>query len=190
MEEIFKDIPGYEWLYQASNLGSIKSLKWWRRNTWKEKILNKYKDTKWYLFVILFNNWNKKHRLIHRLICITFLGNNEDKEVNHKNWIKDDNNLNNLEWMTRSENQKHSHRFIWNKTHFQTNNPSKWKFWILNPKSKKVNQYDRQWNFIKTWDCIKDVKRKLWISSASIYRCNKWIDKTAWWFIWKYFEYK
>lgn len=52
---------------------------------------------------------------------------------------------------------------------------------------QKVNQYDLEWNFIKTWDCIKDIKRQLKLHIWHISSCCKWKCKTFWWFIWKYY---
>jgi hypothetical protein len=96
-----------------------------------------------------------------------------------------------LEWCTASENLKHSwknwlHKMT--KNHISlSNNFSKWKFWKLHHRAKKVNQYDLDWNFIKTWDSIRDVERELKINNSHISSCCNWKKKTAWWFTWKIF---
>lgn len=191
--EIWKDIIWYEWLYQVSNIWNVKSLqktnigRWWCLRIYKEKIMKLSKDTKGYTFVRLANNKKTKNMKIHRLVAQAFIPNPEKKpDVNHINWITTDNRLENLEWVTKSENQLHSIRVLWNKTLFQTNHPHKWKFWKNNHLSKKVNQYDLQGNFIKTWDCMRDVRRELWINVGHLSSVCKWNRKTTGWYKWEF----
>ncbi len=183
-EEIFKDIPWYEWLYQISSLWRVKSLNY--QKTKQEKIL-KTLFCNWYGRVRLPISINKKISLVHRLVAQAFIPNPENKpQVNHINWIKSDNRVDNLEWVTISENAIHNHKILWYKTYYSYNHPTKWKK-LLNPCfTKKVNQYDLEWNFIKTWNSIINIKRELNINNSDIWECCKWRRKTAWWFIWKY----
>jgi hypothetical protein len=104
--EIWKNIPGYE-NYQASNFGNIRSLNY--KRTGIIKVLKPIQNISNYLWVNVFSN-NKRNRIyIHRLVCFTFLGiNNKYKEVNHKNGIKSDNRLENLEWCDRKKNMQHA----------------------------------------------------------------------------------
>lgn len=61
-----------------------------------------------------------------------------------------------------------------------------WLFWKESPCSKKVNQYTKNLEFIKTWDSLSDVKRELWIDQSRIMLCCKWLAITTWNFKWKY----
>lgn len=187
--EIWRPINGYEWLYEVSNLGRVNNLNSY--NTGKEKILRTPIDKKWYPRVRLFNNSKWKTIKVHRLVALAFIPNPENKpQVNHIDWNKLNNNLDNLEWCTNKENQYHAWK-MWlckssEKNFFKTNNPSKWKFWKDSISSKKINQYSLSWELIKTWDSASDVRRELWILQSSISANCKWIYKTAGGFIWRY----
>ena len=112
--EVWKTIQGFE-NYEVSNLGNIKSLSRPRANgknssfLTKEKILKPQLDKDGYCLINIVGNNKMKTLKIHRLVAIEFLENKEKKpQVNHKNGIKSDNRLENLEWCTQSENMKHS----------------------------------------------------------------------------------
>jgi len=184
MEE-WIDIKGFEWLYQVSDLGRIKSFK--RRWIWKTKILKLCKTKKWYIKVGLSKKCLTKSYLVHRLVAIHFIPNTENKpEVNHILWNKWDNRACMLEWNTKSENELHKYKVLWNNSHFLKCNPSLWKFWKDNKSSKKVNQYDLAWNFIKLWYSIADVNRDLKIAQSNVSKCCKWERKSCWGYRWKF----
>ena len=113
MEEIWKDIPDYEGLYQVSNLGNVKNLsrvvvsKRGTR-TIRERVLKPYPTKHGYLFVKLSKNDKSKAIAIHKLVAICFLNHTTDGThniiVDHINGIKTDNTLNNLQLISHREN--------------------------------------------------------------------------------------
>lgn len=106
--EIFKDIKGYEGLYQVSNMGNVKSLGNGGSNS-KEKILKPQKNYKNYLFVGLWKQGKRKFYLIHRLVAEAFINNpNNYEEVNHRDEDKTNNTIENLEWCTHFYNCNYS----------------------------------------------------------------------------------
>lgn len=120
--EIWKDIVGYEGLYQVSNLGRIKRLekitKWHTKHTSysrldKEKILTQEILKNGYPGIRLSKNGIKKRIAAHRIIAKAFLPNPENKPcINHKDGDRTNNNIENLEWCTYSENNIHEWRVL------------------------------------------------------------------------------
>ena len=111
MKEEWRDIKGYESLYQVSNLGRIKSLKN-NRDNYREKILKVVQRGKHgYLGIGLHKNGKSKSFYIHRLVAEAFIPNpNNYKEVNHKDENKQNNRVENLEWCTREYNNRYGTR--------------------------------------------------------------------------------
>jgi hypothetical protein len=117
MEEIWAPIDGYP-NYEVSSLGRIKSLpkqidhKQYIEYA-KERIITEKRHTSGYLSVSLSHNGKKKQFLIHRLVAAAFLVKEPSHtQVNHKNGIRTDNRVDNLEWVTVSENHRHSFRVL------------------------------------------------------------------------------
>lgn len=106
--EIWKDIPGWEGLYQASNFGRVKSLARESSNgkTLKSRILRQTFGSKGYLRVRLYKGQGPTPYQVARLIALTFLPNSENKPTaDHINAVKTDNSISNLMWATHHENQ-------------------------------------------------------------------------------------
>lgn len=110
MDEEWKTIPGYEGIYQASNLGRIRSLprKNRRGNKISPRILKLISHRQGYLRVHLFKGDSSMTFQVHRLVMMTFVGDGKGYEVNHRNGNPADNRLENLEYVTRLENVRHS----------------------------------------------------------------------------------
>ena len=111
MNEIWKDIEGYEGLYQVSNLGRVKSLSKYDRlgRLHVERIKSTVNNGNGYLSVNLKHNGKQVMRTVHRLVADAFIQNKLSlPEVNHLNGDKTDNRVSNLEWCTHSENMQHS----------------------------------------------------------------------------------
>lgn len=110
--ESWKDIEGFKGRYSVSNLGRVRSnfrIKG-PRNTIKTNtiILKQGISNSGYSRVNLHSDGKQRCYSVHRLVAKAFIPNPEAKpQTNHKNGIKTDNRLENLEWATRSENQRH-----------------------------------------------------------------------------------
>lgn len=119
-EEIWKDIEGYEGLYQISTVGRVKRVARYytqyngltgKENTHflPEMIMKPFEDEDGYLRIQFIKNGHRKKHFVHRLVALNFISNPDDKpEVNHVYGDKKDNRVENLEWVTSSENQRHA----------------------------------------------------------------------------------
>jgi len=165
MIEIWKDIIGYEGLYQVSSLGRIKSLKNRQGNVQLLKIRIMKNG---YCEVGLFKNKKYKYFLVHRLVAIAFVPNpNNYPEINHKDENPQNNCADNLEWCSRQYNINYGHRNekVSEKARHRktlgnhTNHPRGSK----NHNSKPVEQYDIEGNYLNRFDCVADAERYLGI---------------------------
>lgn len=132
MEEVWKDIEGYEGLYQVSNLGRVKSLG--NNKTRKEKVL-RCRVKGGYLFIDLHKNGELKTFKVSRLVAQAFISNPENKPiVDHINTIRTDDRIFNLRWCTQKENMNNP----LTKQNFKGRTPSnKGKHWKLDPITNK-----------------------------------------------------
>lgn len=119
-QEVWKDIPSWLGIYQASSHGNIRSVprkiqqtnckfkSGIQERTVGGKVLSPKTGRGGYLYVNLWFNNKAKMRAVHRLVCEAFVGEAVGLDVNHKNGIKSDNSAKNLEWLTRKENLNHA----------------------------------------------------------------------------------
>lgn len=183
--EEWKDIPGYENLYQASSLGRIKSCakticytngKIIHR---KEKILSLVNSYGQYLTVGLNKNSEHKTYNVHYLIALTFIENPDNLPcINHKDENKYNNTVNNLEWCSYSYNTTYNNAM---RTRLNTRNANN-SFGC----EKKVHQCDLQGNTIRVWNSVRSIERELGYKSSNISSCCLNKRKTAYGYIWKY----
>lgn len=175
--EIWKDIKGYEGLYQVSNTGKVKSLK---RNT-NNQYCNKDKERKYYnihgyLQIILCKEGKKQSSLVHRLVAETFIPNPDKLPcVNHKDENKLNNNVENLEWCTYEYN-----------TNYGTRNKRSSEKTRNNKFSRPVLQYTLNGVYIKEYPSIKEIERETGLNAGNICNCCNGKYKTAYGYIWKY----
>lgn len=183
--KIFIDIKWYEWLYSIYRDGRVWSYprEWikWSGSCKNGRFLKKWMSSSWYFSVALCKNWIPISHLIHRLLLEHFVENPENKEeVNHINWIRTDNRVENLEWCTSKENSQHSYHVLKRK-------PSHlWRFWGLHHRSKKVLQVDKLWNNVKTFWSTYEAQRETGYSQSGVSACARGKTSHFHWFIWKY----
>lgn len=182
MQEIWKDVVGFEGLYKFSNLGNVIST---RRNYSKGTWYLKPFYNGGYLRVSLVVNWKKKSFLVHRLVAEAFIPNPDNRDtVNHIDGCKTNNHVENLEWATRKEQTIHAIK-IGLRPNIVPHTPLKGS---LNPLSKPVYQYDKNGNLINKWSCAREASETLNFSKNSIYRCCCGNRKTYKGYIWAHEE--
>ena len=183
-KEIWKDIKGYEGLYQVSNLGRVKSLERKvyagrkRMRIQNGKILSNNKTNgNGYKVVSLNNNGIAKNKYVHRLVAEAFIINyNNYKYINHKDENKENNCVDNLEWCTAQYN------FTYNGLNIRNGEKN-----LNNPQiSKKINQLSEENKIIKTYPSISEASRQLKVSYQAISDCLKGKQKHSAGYKWEY----
>ena len=184
MEEIWKDIQGYEGKYQVSNYGNVKSLNFNRKN--KEQPLKPQLLTKGYLGVRLYKNGIGETLKIHRLVAQAFIPNPKQyPEVNHK----DENKQNNFVWINEDGSvDLEKSNLEWCSTYYNCNYGTRNnRVAIINGTgSKIVLQFDSNGNLIKEFPSIGEVIRYYGYSRSSISKCCNGKCKQAYGYIWKF----
>lgn len=150
--EIWKDIKGYEGLYQVSNYGRVKSLEriinqWNRFKVCKrhcpERLLKQITEKDGYYIVNLYKNGQRDWRRVHRLVAEAFIKNpNNLPYVNHKDLNKQNNCIDNLEWCTDLENKQHAKE----NGHIR--------------KGKPIGKYDLQGNLIVSYSNARECAKQ------------------------------
>lgn len=146
--EVWKDIKGYEGLYQVSNFGRVKSLFRYK------KILKLCKSESGYLCVNLYKNKKMKRITVHRLVAENFI-NKPTLEVNHKDGNKENNFISNLEWVTTKENIIHRFKVLKQKPYRKYTDENidwntkqginKYARLYYQKNKEKILEYGRQW---------------------------------------------
>ena len=157
--EIFKPIMGFE-DYQVSSCGVIKN----RHGRSLKQRMDKYG----YATIVLCKNGVPKNFFVHRLVALTFIPNSECKEtVNHKNGIKTDNRVENLEWATQSENNQHAYDTGLSKPHRLRGEK--------NGRAKITDiQYKEIVKRLKKGEKQKEIASVYGLSASRVYRIKKY----------------
>ena len=165
-EEIWCPIKGFENIYEVSDQGRVRSLKFG-----KERILKPALTTQGYLIVGLCKNGEIKQCLVHRLVALAFIPNPDNlPEVNHKDENKENNSVQNLEWCDQKYN-----------INYGTRNQM-----VSMKLSKPVLQYTKSGGFVREWKSAMDVQRNLGYFQNNISNCCNGKLKSANGFVWKF----
>lgn len=207
IEEIWKEIEGYEGIYQVSNTGYIRRIadkdSWGRKRT--PKTLNPRVDKKGYLHVALSKNGIRREYKVHRIVAEAFIPNPKKfPQVNHKDENKINNAVNNLEWCNNKYNcnygtkvERFKRNMDWKKKVQNTDykriakNRKKIDYKALAeqnaPKRKKpVIQMDMEGNELREFASAKDVKVLLGFDNSDIGRCCRGKLKSVGGYKWKF----
>ena len=166
VDEIWKDIPEYEGLYQISNLGDIRRI--WKTKTTKCK---PSLDSHNYKQIVLTKNKIRKSYKVHRLVALVFIENpNNYEEINHKDENKQNNCINNLEWCDRKYNCNYGNR----------------NYRCTRHRLQRIQQYDKANNLVGEFPSLKEAEKVTNIKYQNISRCCRNQRKSAGGYIWKY----
>ena len=165
--ETWKSIAGYEGLYEVSDLGRVKSLK-----HGKEKILKPWNTNDGYLLVALCKDGHIKRTYVHRLVAEAFIQNpNNLKTVNHRDEVKTNNTVGNLEWMSLKDN-----------LNYGTHNKR-----MAESLSKQVQMFDKSTGeLLETFPSICEAERVTGINQGNICSCCKGKYKSSGGYVWRY----
>ena len=182
MKEIWKDVIGYEGLYQVSNLGRVKSLDRFCIDGRKRcgQIMKQVIRNGGYFSVGLRKGKGQKAYLVHRLVAEAFIPNTDNKPcVDHINTIRTDNRVCNLRWCTYKENCNNSKtlKHLSDSVKGEKNGmygrhlTEEQKEHLRLLKQKKVLMYDKEMNFIREYNSSDDVAKELNVTSSAIRKC-------------------
>lgn len=180
--EEWRDVVGYEGLYQVSNMGRVKMLE--RKvlanksiRTIKEHLIKQNFSEKKYLNICLWHKNKGKTFFVHKLVLNAFKPKeSDDLECNHLNEIRTDNRIENLEWISHMDNLKYGSRAEKHRK-AMTNHISM---------SKKVVQLSLSGDFIAEYPSLREAERVLGFPMSNIKECCKGRYKSTHGFIFKY----
>lgn len=181
-EEIWKPIEGYEGLYEVSSWGRVRSLDKWvahsinTKKFMKGRIRKLQEDGHGYLKVELSKNGKVKTYKVHRLVAEAFIPNPKNYNVvNHKDEVKTNNYVDNLEWCTHSYN-----------VNYGTGIQRKTEKMINGKLSKTVYQYSLSGELIAEYPSTIEVQRQLGFDCGNISKCCTGKKKNVYGYIWRY----
>lgn len=161
MKEEWRAVPGYEGLYEVSNMGRVRSLDRWvegYKGTPYFKpgtLLTLQKDYKGYCYVVITKNAKGVQKKVHRLVAMAFIPNPDNLPmVNHRDECKTNNNVDNLEWCTAIYNSHWGsarEKCAWNRI--------------------SVEQYDLEGNYIASYRSISDAAKAVGAAKQNIWSC-------------------
>lgn len=152
--------------YEVNEIGQIRHIK-------RKKNLSLRVNPNGYAYVNFNINGHRKNFAVHRIVAQAFLPNpNNYSEVNHKDYNKLNNNVNNLEWVSGSQNKKHMFLKEENKK----------------VRGKMVEQYSLKGEYIKTFSSISDAAKEIGCAVSAISNCCSGRNKTSMGYYWKFCE--
>lgn len=177
-QEQWKDIKGFEGRYQVSNLGRVRSVDHYanisngNKRFVKGRILKQWKNCNGYMCIKMWNNVKRKNFVVHRLVAMAFIENpNRLPDINHKDEVKQNNVVTNLEWCS------HSYNALYGSCQDR----------LRKYKQKKVNMIDKNTNTIlKTFNSMKIAGKEMGIHKEQISSVCRGLRKTAGGYFWRY----
>lgn len=185
MNEVWKDIEGYEGIYQVSNMGRVRSLdrtyllKNGRPQSAKGRIMSQHETKDGYKTIKLRTSNSRKAFRVHRLVAMAFIENPDDLPIiNHKDEDKANNCVDNLEWCNHQYNACYgSTPQRLSVTH--KNHPNL---------SKPIEQYTMDGHFTKSYPSAAEAERQTGIYAVNIAMCCRGIYSQSGGYIWRYKE--
>ena len=180
MEEIWKDVVGYEGLYQVSNFGEVRSLNYLHKRC--ICVMKQKKLRTGYMAIELHKDKIRKTINVHRIVAMAFIENKDNKPcVNHIDGNKENNKVSNLEWCTAKQNIEHAKQ-----TGLMKRSNVAGMYGIHKKAQKAVNQFTKDGEFVAKWDSMLAAARTLHCSQRCISACANGKTRSSMGFLWRF----